>query len=79
MEDICALKVRKIGNKLCLILPQEIVSRLRVKDGDVVYLTDAQDSGFRLTLPNERFVQQMAEAEVIIREDRDSLRALAKQ
>ena len=74
-----ALKVRKVGNSLGLVLPKEAVSRLHVKEGDVVYLTDAQDGGFRLTPLNERFAEQMGMAEDIMREDRDVLRELAKR
>ena len=73
------LKVRKVGNSLGLVLPKEAASRLNVREGDVVYLTDAEDGGFRLTPLNEQFAAQMAAAEDIMREDRDVLRELAKR
>ena len=74
-----ALKIRKVGNSLGLVLPREAVSRLNVRDGDIIYLTDAKDGGFRLTPLNEQFAAQMAIAEDVMREDRDVLRALAKR
>jgi len=74
-----ALKIRKVGNSLGLVLPREAVSRLNVRDGDIIYLTDAKDGGFRLTPLNEQFAAQIAIAEDVMREDRDVLRALAKR
>jgi putative addiction module antidote len=74
-----ALKIRKVGNSLGLVLPKEALARLNVKEGDTVYLTGAQDGGYRLTPMNERFAEQMALAEDIMREDRDVLRELSKR
>ena len=72
------LKVRKVGNSLGLVLPKEVVARLKVEEGDVVYLTDAQD-GYRITPLDPDFAKQMAIAEAIMREDRDILRELARR
>ncbi len=74
-----ALKIRKVGNSLGVVLPKEAVSRLNVREGDVVYLTDSPDGGFRLTPLNDDFAAQMAAAEEIMREDRDILRELAQR
>ena len=71
-----ALKIRKVGNSLGLVLPKEVVARLKVGEGDTVYLTDAQD-GYRITPLDAGFAEQMAAAEDIMREDRDVLRELA--
>ncbi len=73
-----ALKIRKIGNSLGVVLPKEILSRLRVGEGDAVYLTEAPD-GCRLTPLDERFAEQMAEAEEIMRRDRQVLRELSRR
>jgi putative addiction module antidote len=73
-----ALKVRRIGNSLGLVLPKEVLARLKVEEGDTIYLTDAQD-GYRLTPMDVNFAEQMAAAEAIMREDRDVLRELAKR
>ena len=32
------LKVRKFGNSLGVVLPKEVVNRLRTKDGDPLFL-----------------------------------------
>ncbi len=72
------LKIRKVGNSLGLVLPKEVVARLKVEEGDTVYLTDAQD-GYRITPLDPDFAKQMETAEAIMREDRDVLRELARR
>jgi hypothetical protein len=42
-------------------------------------MTDSKDGAFRLTALNEKFPDQMKEAERIMREDRDVLHELAKR
>lgn len=74
-----ALKVRKIGNSLGLVLPREALARLKVAEGEAVYLTEAENDGYRLTALNERFPDQMREAERIMRQDRDILHELARR
>jgi len=54
------------------------MARLKVQKGDVVYLTEAPDGGYRLTPYNPKFERQMGLAEDIMHQDRDVLRALAK-
>ncbi|BBB10067.1 AbrB/MazE/SpoVT family DNA-binding domain-containing protein [Sphingopyxis sp. EG6] len=71
------LKITKVGNSAAVILPKELLSRLRVALGDTLYATEAPD-GLRLTASNPDFAAKMAVAEEIMREDRDILRVLAK-
>ena len=71
------LKVTKIGNSAGVILPKEVLARLRVGPGDQLYLTEAPD-GVRLTATDPGFAEQMDVAEQIMREDRNILRELAK-
>ncbi len=71
------LKVRKIGNSAGVVLPKEVLARLRVGEGDTLHLTEAPD-GVRLTAADPDFEAKMALAEKIMREDRDILRVLAK-
>jgi len=74
-----AVKIRRIGNSLGVVLPKEILARLGAGEGTSVYLTDSPDGGLRLTPLNEDFARQMEAAENIMRRDRDALRALAKR
>jgi putative addiction module antidote len=71
------LKVRKFGNSAGVILPKDLLARLRVGDGDTLYVTDAP-GGVRLTAADPDFEAKMAAAEKIMREDRDILRILSR-
>jgi len=72
------LKLIKIGNSTGVIVPKEILGRLRVALGDSLFLSEGADGGFRLTATNPDFERQMAAAEEIMKEDRDILRVLAR-
>jgi putative addiction module antidote len=71
------LKVTKIGNSAGVILPKELLARLRVEAGDSLYVSETPD-GVRITAANPDFAAKMALAETIMREDRDILNVLAK-
>jgi len=71
------LKVTTVGNSAGIVLPKDILERLRVSKGDKLYLVEEPD-GYKLTPYNREFVEQMEMAEGIMREDRDVLRVLAK-
>lgn len=73
-----AFKVTTVGSSAGFILSKEAMSRLKVKKGDTVYLTEAPEGGYRLTPFNPDFERQMKLAEDIMHEDREILRALAK-
>jgi len=72
-----ALKITRIGNSAGIVLPKEVLARLRVGPGDQLYLSEAPD-GVRLTATDPDFAAKMDAAEQIMREDRDILRELAK-
>jgi putative addiction module antidote len=71
------LKITKIGNSAGVVLPKEVLARLRVGPGDTLHLTEAPD-GMRLTAADPEFAADMEMAEEIMRRDRNILRALAK-
>ncbi len=73
-----ALKVAAAGVSSGLVLSEEAMTRLGVKEGDTLYLTAAPGGGYRLTPYDPDFAQQMKLAEEIMRDDREALRALAK-
>jgi putative addiction module antidote len=72
-----ALKLTQIGNSVGVILPKEILSRLRLEKGDTVYATEAPD-GFRITPHSPDFEKQMKAARAIMKKRRAALRELAK-
>ena len=73
-----SFKVTTVGASAGFILTKEAMARLKVKKGDIVYLTEAPDGGYRLTPYSPDFERQMSLAEEIMHEDRNVLRALAK-
>ena len=72
------LKVHKVGNSLNLRLPRDAVSQLRVSEGDVVYLTETADGGYRITPFDPEFSRQMELARKVQAKHRDALHELAK-
>lgn len=72
------LKLIPIGNSTGAILPKDVLARLRVEQGDQLYLTESSDGSFRISAYDPEFARQMELAEEIMREDRDILRTLAK-
>ena len=75
--DIVKLKVTTVGNSTGVILPKELLEKLRVNKGDSLYVTETP-RGVELSPYNEEFATQMEIAEAIMREDRDVLRKLAE-
>ena len=71
------LKLTQIGNSVGLILPKEVLARLKLEKGDTVFLTDAP-GGVTITPHNPEFATQMELARQIMRERRAVLRELAK-
>ena len=71
------LKVTTVGNSTGVILPKELLEKLRIGKGDELYVTETP-RGVELSPYNEEFVIQMEIAESIMREDRDVLRKLAQ-
>jgi len=71
------LKVTTVGNSVGVILPKEILERLRVSKGDSLYVIETKQ-GIELTPFNPEFALQMEAAERVMREDRDALRKLAE-
>lgn len=72
-----ALKLNRIGNSVGVILPKDVLARLRVREGDKLYLTEAPD-GYRISQYDPEFARQMEVAEQVMRENRDVLRKLAE-
>jgi putative addiction module antidote len=73
-----ALKVRKVGNSLGLVLPKEVVGRLRTAEGEDVFLLEGPNNTYRLTPFDPVFEKKMKKAEEIMARYRNTLHALAK-
>jgi putative addiction module antidote len=71
------LKVTTVGSSVGVVLPKEILAKLRVGKGDMLSVSETPD-GIELRAYDEEFAEQMAIAERVMREDRDVLRKLAE-
>ncbi len=72
-----ALKLTQIGNSVGVILPKEILARLKLEKGDLVYVTEVAN-GVTLTPYSAEFEAQMEAAREVMKRRRSVLRELAK-
>ena len=70
------VKVTTVGNSVGIVLPKEILGKLRVGKGDTLYVLDTKD-GIELTPYRPDFAEQIDMALEIVRENRDVLRKLS--
>lgn len=71
------LKLTTVGNSVGVVLPKEVLEKLRVTKGDTLFVVETPN-GIELTPYNPEFAKQMEFAEKVMREDRDVLRKLAE-
>ena len=72
-----AIKIRRIGNSLGATLPKPVLDRLKVAEGDSLYLTETKD-GFQLTPYDESFAWAMKAFERTRKRYRNAFRELSK-
>jgi len=72
-----ALKLTQIGNSVGVILPKELLSRLKLEKGDSVFVSETAN-GFTLSTYDPEFELQMTEARRIMKNRRAVLHELAK-
>ena len=70
------LKLTSIGNSVGVVLPKDILARLRLAKGDKLYLTETPD-GIALRTFDEKLGEQMVVAENLMRKRRGLLKKLA--
>jgi putative addiction module antidote len=71
------LKLTQIGNSVGVILPKEVLSRLKLEKGDAIFITETPE-GFAITPHDPAFEAQMTVARQIMKKRRAVLRELAK-
>ena len=71
------LKITTIGNSAGVILPKELLARLRVDKGDELYAIETPD-GIALSVYDPKLAAQMEVAESVMRNRRTLLNKLAK-
>ena len=76
--DGYVLQIKKIGNSLGLILPKELLARLKLKEGDKLYVVEQTERGIKLSPYDPKHAKAMEFARRSFREYADTYRALAK-
>ncbi|MEO8746485.1 MAG: AbrB/MazE/SpoVT family DNA-binding domain-containing protein [Rhodanobacter sp.] len=71
------LKITTIGNSAGVILPRELLTRLRLEKGDELFALETPD-GIRLSTYDPTLAQQMEVAEEVMRKRRTLLHKLAQ-
>jgi len=71
------LKITSIGNSAGVVLPKELLARLRVDKGDTLYATEVP-GGIKLTPHDPEFEKQMEVAERVMRKRRTLLHKLSE-
>jgi len=72
------LKLTAVGASTGVIIPKEMLTRLNVGKGDVLYAVETPDGGYRFTPFDPDVAGRMDKAEGIMRRYRKTLHTLAK-
>ncbi len=72
-----ALKLRKIGNSVGVILPKDVLAELNVGEGEVIHLHKSA-AGFSLHASQPDFDRKVEAARYVMRKRFEALRELAK-
>ena len=71
------LKLTQVGNSVGVILPKEMLARLKLGKGESIYLTEAPE-GYVLTPYDPALAEQVEAGREFMREYRDTFHQLAK-
>jgi putative addiction module antidote len=72
------LQIKKIGNSLGLILPKELLARLKLKEGDKLHIVEQTERGIRLSPYDPKHTKAMDIARRSFRKYGDTYKALAE-
>jgi putative addiction module antidote len=72
------LKLTSIGASTGLVLPKEMLARMKLGKGDYLYVVETPDGGYRLTPFDPGFAAKMEQADDNMRRYRNALRVLAQ-
>lgn len=76
-HEMTKLRIVTIGDSVGVILPKEILERLRVREGDTLYAIETPN-GVELTPYDPEFAEQIRVAEDVMHEWQDVLRKLGE-
>ena len=76
--EVDVLQIRKIGNSLGLILPKDLLARLKLKEGDALHIVEQTERGLKLSPYDPKHAKAMEIARRAFRNYADTFKALAK-
>jgi putative addiction module antidote len=72
------LQIKKIGNSVGLILPKDLLARLKLKEGDKLHVVEQTERGIKLSPYDPKHAEAMAIARRSFRKYADTYKALAE-
>ena len=72
------LQIKKIGNSTGLILPKELLARLKLREGDKLHVVEQTERGIKLSPYDPKHAKAMEIARRSFRKYADAYKALAK-
>jgi putative addiction module antidote len=72
------LQIKKIGNSVGLILPKELLARLKLKEGDNLFVVEQTERGIKLSPYDPKHAKAMEIARRSFRKYADTYKALAE-
>lgn len=72
------LQIKKVGNSLGLILPKELLARLKLTEGDKFHIVEQTERGIKLSPYDPKHAKAMELARRSFRKYADTYKALAK-
>ena len=78
VNEIAALRIAKIGDSTGVVLSDQLLARLKLKEGDTLYVVEEPDGNWRLSRFDADHVRTIEIADRMMLKYRDVLAALAK-
>jgi putative addiction module antidote len=72
------LQIKKIGNSVGLILPKELLARLKLKEGDKFHVVEQTERGLKLSPYDPKHAKAMEIARRSFRKYADTYKTLAE-
>ena len=72
------LQIKKVGNSLGLVLPKELLARLKLKEGDKFHIVEQTERGIKLSPYDPKHAEAMEFARRSFRKYANTYKALAK-
>lgn len=72
------LKLRRVGNSLAMTVPVHMAARMKVVEGDTLYLTELPGGGYRITPHDPELVEQMKVMDSLMSRYRNTMKALSE-